>query len=515
MRCSEAAGGRPGREDGFMVITELYIRNFGKISDRHIYLRDGIQVVSGENEFGKTTMHAFIRAMLFGLERGRGRAAANDDFSRYEPWGSPGVYGGVMRFECGGRRFRLEREFARGARRGSLVCEDDGEELSIGDGDLEMLLGGLTAEVFDSTVSVGQLRAEPGRCLSDALTDYAVDYYETGGGAFNVADALQVLNDRRRTAERELRAEIEAAQEAQKDIRREIHYLERDAERLEQEYAQKERMPETPGGPEDRTRRGGAGMKRRAKAAAWVAMMCAGLAAAALCAVGIAGASAPVPAAAGGLSGLALSAAGLYLLVRDIRRRRSAGAEEKDVRLEGELAHIRAEYQDKAVRCGNLREQLEEWEKSGRQIRLEERCRALSVASEQLREAAQDTGRAMERRISGRMSEIFAAVTGGRYRSVEAGRAGKGFHITVWDGERRIPAENLSRGTLEQIYFSLRMAAAELLLEEPFPVILDDVFAFYDDKRLEAVLQWLRREKRQVILFTCHSREERILKNMY
>lgn len=515
MRCSEAAGGRPGREDGFMVITELYIRNFGKISDRHIYLRDGIQVVSGENEFGKTTMHAFIRAMLFGLERGRGRAAANDDFSRYEPWGSPGVYGGVMRFECGGRRFRLEREFARGARRGSLVCEDDGEELSIGDGDLEMLLGGLTAEVFDSTVSVGQLRAEPGRCLSDALTDYAVDYYETGGGAFNVADALQVLNDRRRTAERELRAEIEAAQEAQKDIRREIHYLERDAERLEQEYAQKERMPETPGGPEDRTRRGGAGMKRRAKAAAWVAMMCAGLAAAALCAAGIAGASAPVSAAAGGLSGLALSAAGLYLLVRDIRRRRSAGAEEKDVRLEGELAHIRAEYQDKAVRCGNLREQLEEWEKSGRQIRLEERCRALSVASEQLREAAQDTGRAMERRISGRMSEIFAAVTGGRYRSVEAGRAGKGFHITVWDGERRIPAENLSRGTLEQIYFSLRMAAAELLLEEPFPVILDDVFAFYDDKRLEAVLQWLGREKRQVILFTCHSREERILKNMY
>ena len=149
-----------------MVITELYIRNFGKISDRHIYLRDGIQVVSGENEFGKTTMHAFIRAMLFGLERGRGRAAANDDFSRYEPWGSPGVYGGVMRFECGGRRFRLEREFARGARRGSLVCEDDGEELSIGDGDLEMLLGGLTAEVFDSTVSVGQLRAEPGRCYT-------------------------------------------------------------------------------------------------------------------------------------------------------------------------------------------------------------------------------------------------------------------------------------------------------------------------------------------------------------
>ena len=90
-----------------MVITELYIRNFGKLSEQHFYLRDGVQVISGENEFGKTTLHAFIRAMLFGMERGRGRAAAKDDFSRYEPWDDPGSYAGVMRFTCGGRSFRL------------------------------------------------------------------------------------------------------------------------------------------------------------------------------------------------------------------------------------------------------------------------------------------------------------------------------------------------------------------------------------------------------------------------
>ena len=68
-----------------MVITELYIKNFGKFSDRRIRLHDGVQVISGENEYGKSTIHAFIRAMLFGMERGRGRAAAKDDFTRYEP----------------------------------------------------------------------------------------------------------------------------------------------------------------------------------------------------------------------------------------------------------------------------------------------------------------------------------------------------------------------------------------------------------------------------------------------
>ena len=117
----------------------------------------------------------------------------------------------------------------------------------------------------------------------------------------------------------------------------------------------------------------------------------------------------------------------------------------------------------------------------------------------------------MERRLSGRMTEIIARITDGRYRSVEAGRSKNGFRITAWDGQRRIPAERLSRGTLEQIYFALRMAAADVLLEEPFPVILDDVFAFYDDKRLGSVLQWLSREKEQVILLTCHGREEQIL----
>ena len=58
-----------------MKIIELYLKNFGKFHEKHIYIRDGVQVIYGENEFGKSTIHAFIRAMLFGLERGRGRAA--------------------------------------------------------------------------------------------------------------------------------------------------------------------------------------------------------------------------------------------------------------------------------------------------------------------------------------------------------------------------------------------------------------------------------------------------------
>lgn len=507
-----------------VVITELYIRKFGTLSDRHFCLGEGLQIISGDNEFGKTTLHGFIRAMLFGLERGRGRAAANDDFSRYEPWGDPGSYGGVMRFTCGGRHFRLERDFARHTRRASLICEDDGEELSVDDGDLEMLLNGMTAGVFDSTVSVGQLKAEPGRELAEALADYAANYFETGG-EYNLSGALQILAGKQREAERELRVENDAVNAIRMDLQREVRYLEEDIQHLKEEYTEKKACLEELG--EAEVWNSDAENINRKKcsgpmAAGGTVLLLAG-AVSVLCSTLAEGIPA-ITLFAGTLSLIA----GMLLVIRGIRggvcfrnTDERAGRKclhrnptERRERLNGELDHIRRAYREKEIQYENLQEQLEEYGKSGRQIRLEQRCRALELAAERLQQAAKTTGDGMERRISGRMSEIFARITDGRYRSVEAGRTKAGFRITVWDGERRIPSARLSRGTVEQLYFSLRMAAADVLLEEPFPVILDDVFAFYDDKRLESVLQWLSREKEQVILLTCHHREERILNKL-
>ena len=56
-----------------MQINELLLKNFGKFHDRQIDLEEGINLIHGENESGKSTIHTFIRGMLFGIERGRGR----------------------------------------------------------------------------------------------------------------------------------------------------------------------------------------------------------------------------------------------------------------------------------------------------------------------------------------------------------------------------------------------------------------------------------------------------------
>ena len=70
-----------------------------------------------------------------------------------------------------------------------------------------------------------------------------------------------------------------------------------------------------------------------------------------------------------------------------------------------------------------------------------------------------------------------------------------------------------SDGTIDQLYLALRLAVAEELIPEA-PLVLDDAFVRFDDKRLKAVLDILRKEseQRQVILFTCQHRERELLK---
>ena len=50
-----------------MKIKELRLKNFGKFINKEIHFSDGMNVIYGENESGKSTLYTFIRAMLFGL----------------------------------------------------------------------------------------------------------------------------------------------------------------------------------------------------------------------------------------------------------------------------------------------------------------------------------------------------------------------------------------------------------------------------------------------------------------
>mgnify|MGYP003205391100 CR=1 FL=1 len=51
-----------------MKITELILKNFGKFTNKQILLSDGINIIYGENESGKTTLHTFLKKIPAGAK---------------------------------------------------------------------------------------------------------------------------------------------------------------------------------------------------------------------------------------------------------------------------------------------------------------------------------------------------------------------------------------------------------------------------------------------------------------
>ena len=413
----------------------------------------------------------------------------------------------------------------------------------------------MSAALFDSTVSVGQLQARPGQELYEALENRAANYFETGSGEIDLAAAFRLLKERQRSVEREVREQEAAREKEQEKVRLECRYLEQDMRALQDEYEEKRGQLEKLGNPEETEaardegqQTGTAGRKESVSGPGnLIRMGAVGVLAGAvgflwslflenavhtLPSAPFAGVSAVVTAV-----GILLLAAGTAAAVK--ARRSGAGAEdvrpgEKAVqrktegngksraegsdknqaearRIQGEMDHIRSAWKEKEIRCANLREQCEECGDSDTLRILRRRQQALALAAETLEKTAAEMGDQTAGILNRRASEIFAAFTDGAYQSL---RMDGERHLSVWDGVRNIPAERLSRGTVEQIYLAVRLAAADILLEEPVPLILDDVFAFYDDKRLESALKWLSSQEKQVIIFTCHKREEEIAKRV-
>ena len=79
-----------------------------------------------------------------------------------------------------------------------------------------------------------------------------------------------------------------------------------------------------------------------------------------------------------------------------------------------------------------------------------------------------------------------------------------------------IPLNKISTGTIDQVYLATRLAITDIVRgnKEALPLIFDDCFAMYDNERLNGALKFLYKNvDSQIIIFTCHTREESALKS--
>lgn len=538
-----------------MRISEARIFSFGKLQNKTFQFAPGINVVYGENEAGKTTLHDFLGAMLFGMEKGRGRAAAGDPYHRYAPWHAPSYYSGAIRFFVEGRPFYLERNFYHKEKREILKNEADGEELSVACGDLQMLLGGVSKAAFENTHNIPQTGAIPGKDLANLLAEYFSDAAESGDSSIQVARAQNLLEAKRKALHQKLKQVKEEKNQEIHQMMIEKELLERDCRSLQSDLAEAERelaalkrmrekeMEEEPPALQERTQDGRESFKeqqKRPRSALGAALLICALAFI-LNGVAYYGFRYPTPLflGIGALSAL-LSAMAVFGLKEQKRTRRENreraeatenAREAEDVReaesrktavyygsaamaqSERMLGQLRDTLSEKETRRYNLIEKIEaaKFPEAEEQV-LQTNLKAVELASAEIARLSKEFYEEVQDELNGAVSGWVFRMTGGRYDRVSVTAEGK---LQIHTDGMELPPEALSRGALEQIYVALRLAAGEMLTkEEPLPVFLDETFSMFDDRRLEQALAALAQKKEQIFIFTCQQREIEILEKL-
>lgn len=140
---------------------------------------------------------------------------------------------------------------------------------------------------------------------------------------------------------------------------------------------------------------------------------------------------------------------------------------------------------------------------------------SLQIALKTMEESADELRRDFNPKLDSRASEIFKLLTDGAYHKIHVG---KDYGIVVNKNSGFYDCENFSSGTIDQAYLALRIAISEFISSDNnVPLILDDAFIQYDDKRLEKVINFFRdyansEKERQVIVFTCHKNVSELAK---
>lgn len=141
-----------------MRLISIHIENFGKLSNVDLSFKEGTNLILEANGWGKSTLAAFIKAMLYGLE-GDGK---RDDFQcerkRFAPW-QGGSFGGKLLFEADGKAYEATRFFGSKANEDTFELRDVYTNLISNDYSerLGEELFSINSESFMKTVFVSQL----------------------------------------------------------------------------------------------------------------------------------------------------------------------------------------------------------------------------------------------------------------------------------------------------------------------------------------------------------------------
>ncbi len=186
-----------------MILKELNLIGFGKFKNKKIDLEDGINLVYGENEAGKSTLHSFIDGMFYGFLKPNVKSALYlEEHEKYNPW-DKSRYAGVIKFNYKGKDYRVERDFAKGEENTIVIDETTGADITknIETGSTRILQPGIhffgfNTRIFDNTISIKQLGTKTDDKLANEVTEKLINVTTSLDDNISVEKAIGELKNK-------------------------------------------------------------------------------------------------------------------------------------------------------------------------------------------------------------------------------------------------------------------------------------------------------------------------------
>ena len=181
-----------------MRLIKCYIENFGILHTQDISFSKGLNCCISENGTGKTTLTAFIEAMLYGIGDSRKQSLDENPRKKYTPW-QGGKFGGSLTVEVGKKRYVIERSFGTKASDDTfrLIDADTGKVSDDYGEDIGEKLFGIDRDGFLRTVFLSEKNLQ-GKNDNKTISAKLSDLVGVDGDVGGIDDAINLLSVRRK-----------------------------------------------------------------------------------------------------------------------------------------------------------------------------------------------------------------------------------------------------------------------------------------------------------------------------
>ncbi len=179
-----------------MFIKELNLKSFGKFLHKNVMLKNGLNLIYGNNEAGKSTIHNFIEAMLYGFKNNKDKYDESL-YKKYRPW-SNDQFNGAMILDDGDSDYIIRRDFLN--KNTSFVKKEasSASEEPISDYQQEEEIGeylfDINKSTFSNTLSIKQLGNSTNEELAAEVKEKILNLSQTKDETISVEKIIRKLN---------------------------------------------------------------------------------------------------------------------------------------------------------------------------------------------------------------------------------------------------------------------------------------------------------------------------------